>query len=34
MTSINTKKRHPADVLMYIAIYLCPCFSESLDMFW
>lgn len=30
MTSINTKKRHPADVLMYIAIYLCAAFSVAL----
>lgn len=30
MTSINTKKRHPADVLMYIAIYVCAAFSVAL----
>lgn len=30
MTSINTKKRHPADVLMYIAIYMCAAFSVAL----
>lgn len=30
MTSINTKKRHPADILMYIAIYLCAAFSVAL----
>lgn len=30
MTSINTKKRHPADVLLYIAIYICAAFSVAL----
>lgn len=30
MTSINTKKRHPADILMYIAIYVCAAFSVAL----
>lgn len=30
MTSIHTKKRHPADVLLYIAIYICAAFSVAL----
>ncbi len=30
MTSINTKKRHPSDVMMYIAIYICAACSVAL----
>lgn len=30
MTSIYTPKRHPADMLMYIAIYICAAFSVAL----
>lgn len=30
MTSINEKKRHPADMMMYLAIYICAAFSVAL----
>lgn len=30
MTSINEKKRHPADMMMYVAIYICAAFSVAL----